>query len=151
VALSPGPVTSGESRDPAADGGIGGAASVATASLTRLRVLCEPPFDLEVVVRAGARALVLRGELDLLTRAHVGRALDEARARGESVRLLDLRELDFMDCAGLDVVLAAAWGARADGGELTVVIGAGHGRRLFELLDVSELRLVDAGAGDRAG
>jgi anti-anti-sigma factor len=140
-------VAPGKSRDPHTGGGSGGPAPPGTASLARLRVLSEPPFDLEAVVRAGARALVMRGELDVLTRGHVARALAAARARGEPVRRLDVRELDFMDCAGLEVVLAAARDARADGGELTVVVGAGHGRRLFELLDLSaELRLVDVRA-----
>jgi anti-anti-sigma factor len=117
-----------------------------------MRVLFEPPFDLEAVVLGGVRALAVRGELDLLTRHRVHRALAEARAAGRAVRLLDLRALDFMDCAGLDAVLAAARRARADGDELDVVIGAGHGRRIFELLDLSaELRVIDEEAGEPPG
>jgi anti-anti-sigma regulatory factor len=59
---------------------------------------------------------------------------------------VDLRALDFLDCGGLDGLLAGARRARAGGRRLVVLIGAGHGRRLFELLDLTaELEVMDQG------
>jgi anti-anti-sigma regulatory factor len=94
----------------------------------------------------------VRGELDLLTRGIVDQAFVEAEAAGAPVRIVDLGELELMDCGGLAGLLAPAWRARADGRRrLVVLIGAGHGRRLLELLDMTaDLDVVDHGSGSGA-
>jgi anti-sigma B factor antagonist len=79
--------------------------------------------------------LALHGELDLATADLVADRLRALRERRETV-LLDLDELEFIDAAGLRVVLTAADDARRDGWELTVTRGSAPVRRLFELLDV---------------
>jgi anti-sigma B factor antagonist len=108
----------------------------------------EPPFGLELAETERGRALALRGGLDLLTRVRVEGALAGEEATGAPVSVLDLRALDFMDCAGLDCVIAAARGARSQGRRLAVLIGAGRGRRLFDLLDLTaEVELIDEGSG----
>ena len=79
--------------------------------------------------------LALRGELDLATADLVADHLRALRERRATV-LLDLDELEFIDAAGLRVVLTAADDARRDRWALTVTRGSAPVRRLFELLDV---------------
>jgi anti-anti-sigma regulatory factor len=81
-----------------------------------------------------------------MTRSHIEVAFADAEAAGAPVRTVDLRELDFMDCAGLDGLLAAARRRREPDRPFVVVIGPGSGRRVLELLDVSEdLVVLDVG------
>jgi anti-anti-sigma factor len=124
---------------------VGGAAH-----LIGRRTQREPSFSGELVLLQGGPALVLRGELDFMTRGHVEVAFADAEAAGAPVRTVDLRELDFMDCAGLDGLVAAVRRRRADR-PVVVLIGAGSGRRVLELLDVSgDLTVLDLGRDSRA-
>lgn len=77
----------------------------------------------------------LRGELDLATADVVADRLTGLRRRGADV-VLDLDELEFIDAAGVRVVLTAAEHARGDGAAFTVTRGSAPVRRLFELLDL---------------
>jgi len=106
----------------------------------------EPSFSAELVLLQGGPTLVLRGELDVMTRSHIEVALADAEAAGALVRTVDLRELDFMDCAGLDGLVAVARRRGEPDRPFVVVIGSGSGRRVLELLDVSEdLVILDVG------
>jgi anti-anti-sigma factor len=53
--------------------------------------------------------------------------------------LLDLDELTFMDAKGARLVLEAAENARRDGWALAVTPGSAPVRRLFQLLDITDL------------
>jgi anti-anti-sigma factor len=119
--------------------------------MARERVLGGPPFAAELLELESGPALVLRGELDLLTGSLVELAFADAEALGATVRVVDLRGLDFMDLSGLDGLLGAARRRRRGDQRLVVVIGAGRGRRLLEILDVSaQLEVVDFGPEARA-
>lgn len=78
-----------------------------------------------------------RGELDVAACPRLEHALHAAEATARMV-VLDLRELDFMDCAGLHVVLDAS--ARLDlvGRRLVVVPGGADVELLFELTGARE-------------
>jgi anti-anti-sigma factor len=94
-----------------------------------------PTFEvLELRHTVGAR-LQVRGELDLATADVVADRLRGLRERHEAV-LLDLDALEFIDAAGLRVILTAAHDARTDGWAFTVTRGSAPVRRLFELLDL---------------
>jgi anti-anti-sigma factor len=123
--------------------------SVATASIQEVRIMSSrkdaavPPFGLWVgSFRDGDRqVVVLEGELDLATMDGVERAL--VRAGGTDARLIvvDLRELEFMDCSGLRVLWAAH---RREGERLVLVRGPEHVQRVFEISGlVSALAFVD--------
>jgi len=86
--------------------------------------------------------LAVRGELDLATAGRLAERLRALRDRRETV-LLDLDELEFMDAAGLRVVLTAAQHARTDGWAFTVSRGSAPVRRLFELLGVDPRVCLD--------
>lgn len=67
-----------------------------------------------------AGALILRGEIDRSNSASLARSLEAVAARRDEVRL-DLRELSFIDVAGLRAIRNAAEQIEAAGGSLTLV------------------------------
>lgn len=100
------------------------------------------PIEVTELRETARVRLAVRGELDLATADQVAERLRALRGRGEAV-LLDLDELEFMDAAGLRVVLSAAEEARKDGWSFTVTRGSAPVRRLYELLDIERLVPLD--------
>jgi anti-anti-sigma factor len=111
---------------------------VATASIQEGRIMSSrkdapmPLFGLRVgSFRDGdAYVVVLEGELDLATMEGVERELERVGGTDARLIVVDLRELDFMDCSGLRVVRAAH---QREGERLVVVRGPDHVQRVFEI------------------
>ena len=83
------------------------------------------------------------GELDLATAPQLELPLRKAQLRARLV-VLDLRQLTFMDCAGMHVVVAASNHARQAGAHLVLVRGPSTVDRLFTLTGTSDvLEIVD--------
>ena len=61
------------------------------------------------------------GELDFATSPQLERALAASSAR---LVVLDMRDVGFMDCAGVDTIVAASERAREDGRRLILLRGA---------------------------
>lgn len=97
-------------------------------------------YDLAIEVDGSGAAvrIRLRGELDILTAPILAEALGRLLIPGQRPVLIDLRELGFMDCAGLAVFLAAAAGG-ADRTSLGFVGASPNVRRVFELTGHAEL------------
>jgi anti-anti-sigma factor len=72
-------------------------------------------LSLDVRPERGRVVVAVRGELDMATIGSVEDALQELREAGSRDVVLDLRALTFVDCAGLNMLLAADRDARADG------------------------------------
>lgn len=89
-----------------------------------------PPLQIERRSDADAEIVLVSGELDLSTAPHLAAELGCAQATGADV-LVDLEEVEFMDCAGLRVLVEAS--AASGGGAFSVTPGPGQVRRLFEL------------------
>ena len=88
--------------------------------------------------------LALRGELDLASAPALQRQLDLARRRGIENVLVDLRELEFLDAVGLQVLLYAHRRFLEGGHELRLRRGPKAVHRLFELTHtVAIFRFVD--------
>ena len=83
------------------------------------------------------------GELDLATAPLLDKTLREAQLDGRVV-VLDLRKLDFMDSAGVHVIVDAAERARREGRRLVVLRGPARVDRVFmltgtaDVLDISD-------------
>jgi anti-sigma B factor antagonist len=77
--------------------------------------------------------IALAGELDLSAVARVEPALREAESKR---RVLDLRDLTFMDSSGLRMILAAGAAARREGWALQIVPGPPAVQRVFEICGV---------------
>jgi anti-anti-sigma factor len=93
---------------------------------------------LEVEVASGDPALVVvRGEIDLLTAADLGRALREviARRRPSAIHV-DLSAVAFIDSTGIQVLVATRADARAAGIALRVVAASGPVLRVLRLAGV---------------
>jgi anti-anti-sigma factor len=95
-------------------------------------------FALEEIQGVDRMTLRCSGELDLETSArlesHARRGLD----RRCGAVTLDLRELTFMDCRGLGVLLELELLALEGGWRFDVSHARGSVRRLFELTEVAD-------------
>ena len=80
-----------------------------------------------------AVTVALRGELDFARAYTFDEEMRRLEAQHPSAIVLDLRELDFVDSAGLGRVLALQRRARRDGRRLVVVRGCRAVERLFAL------------------
>ena len=101
----------------------------------------EPvPFRCDVAREGEVTRITLAGELDLSSAAKVEPLL---RDKPTEQRLLDLRELTFMDSSGLQLILAAHAAARREGATLQIVPGPPAVQRVFQICGVEhELRFV---------
>jgi anti-sigma B factor antagonist len=88
-------------------------------------------------------AVVAVGEIDLVTVDAVQAEIDAARGETRVV-LLDLRDVTFIDSAGVRLVLEGSRALAAAGGELVVVRGGPEVRRVFDLVGLdSRVKMVD--------
>ena len=88
------------------------------------------------------------GDLDIATAPRLVRTLREAQLQARLV-VLDLRELAFMDSAGVHAIVDASSRARQAGRQLVVLRGPAHVDRLFALTGTSDA--VDVGDVGLAG
>ena len=95
--------------------------------------------------RAGAVSLRLTGELDLASAGFLERALRDAQADASQV-VVDLRDLAFLDCSGMRVILGAAQRARWTGHRLSVIPGPAQVDRVFTLTGAADVIDMSAGA-----
>jgi anti-anti-sigma factor len=106
----------------------------------------DSTLDLQVL-DCGASALVaLAGELDLATCGLLQAMLDgvlRARRKPRVSRLvLDMREVSFLDAAGIAPVLHARAVLNKRGGALEIRRPSAAVRRVLKLLDLSELAVA---------
>lgn len=81
-------------------------------------------------------ALVVRGELDLASAQKLEQTLREIEETRPGRVLIDLRELEFMDCTGLALMVRAQQRAHARGHQLALRRGPRQVQRLFEPTDL---------------
>ncbi|MEU8912599.1 STAS domain-containing protein [Streptomyces nigrescens] len=74
----------------------------------------------------------LFGELDFPSAARTNSRLDPVTAGNRPHTVLDLRQVDFLDCGGIGVLCRARRRTRAHGGRLSLVI---TDRRFLRILD----------------
>ncbi|MFJ4776626.1 STAS domain-containing protein [Streptomyces sp. NPDC088762] len=98
-----------------------------------------PLFQVTTALDADVAALRLAGELDLDTAVRLRAAIAECFARRPPRVLLDLWDLRFCDCGGLNVLLEARSVADRIGTEVRMEGACGQVARLFALTGVDEL------------
>jgi len=94
-----------------------------------------PQLILETTRIGDHDVVVAAGEIDLASAPRVGLALEPFA--GQPV-VLDLRRVEFMDSAGLKVLLRQRSRIEESGGDLRLVVGNGAVGRLLELTGVSD-------------
>jgi anti-anti-sigma factor len=102
--------------------------------------------DFSVTRRHAGEAVVVVpvGEIDMATIDAVQAQIDAAAGEARLV-VLDLREVTFIDSAGVRLVLQGTRELAATGRELAVVQGPAAVRRVFELVGLDgRVRIVDS-------
>ena len=102
---------------------------------------------LNVGVRNQADAVVLHldGELDLASAPQFEGELERADVTAAATLVLDLRDLQFIDSAGLRMIVSAHEKARERGQEFAVTRGSEQVQRLLAITRIGEhLRIIDA-------
>ena len=107
---------------------------------------CRPlsfAFEVRVTHGPGWDRVTLKGELDLATAPLLEDELDRLERDPAALLVMDLRQLSFMDLAGMRVLLAARDRALLSMRRLAFVRGPRVVHRLFELVGVEhELDLI---------
>lgn len=98
----------------------------------------------------GSSCVQMTGELDLAGSPTVDAMVRQAQLDARLV-MLDLRELTFMDCAGLHVIVDAAIRARREAERLVVARGKPQVDMVFQLVGSSRwLEMIDLEATEPA-
>jgi anti-sigma B factor antagonist len=96
-------------------------------------------FELTVQqIGTGAVSIRLRGALDLAYAYRFDDELRHAERDASSCLVLDLRELDFVDSAGISRILAARRRARRAGRRLVLVRGSKAVQRFLQVAALTE-------------
>jgi anti-sigma B factor antagonist len=101
----------------------------------------------------GHLIVTLCGELDVVDAASIAAALTAAAARNPRI-IIDLAELEFIDCSGLRVLARAREQARRAGGDLLLAAPRRQVRRVLALTGLADVFSVYtslAGAAQTAG
>jgi len=100
-----------------------------------------PPHQFQIRVQPGREAVGVQpiGELDLPASRRLSTALDELVATGFEHIVIDLRGLEFIDCAGVRVLLAQHAAAVRDGRRLSLIHGRACIRRVFALTETLDM------------
>jgi anti-anti-sigma factor len=99
-------------------------------------------FELDTTPLGCAALVTLRGELDMLATAELESALERLT---DDVIALDLRELLFLDSAGLRTIVLAGHRLSGEERRLVLVRGCQAVQRVFELTRMTDrLEFVDA-------
>jgi anti-anti-sigma factor len=101
-----------------------------------------PRFGCEVIPERDRVRIAPAGELDLATAPELERTAGELWAAGFTHVVLDLREVCFLDVAGLRMILKLDAAARADGSTFELIPGPPQVQRVLDLTGAQErLRL----------
>ena len=95
-------------------------------------------FTCRVAPDGNRRALVVGGEIDLHTAAALRRAVDSSVASGAASLVLDLRDVTFVDVAGLTFLLDLRRRGRRGGFALELIPPRAEVMRLFDLTQTRE-------------
>ena len=90
----------------------------------------DPRFAIGVRTANGRAFVIPRGELDMATTDEVAARIDALVRDGHEVVVLDLRELTFMDSAGLRLVVEQT---RSADRQVSLIDGTEPVARLFDL------------------
>jgi anti-sigma B factor antagonist len=93
-----------------------------------------------------ATLLVLRGELDMLTASQLRECLVEVIDEGTRV-VIDMEALDFLDSAGLGILVGGLKRARTHGGELELVCSSSAVLKPIEITGLDRVFTIRRGYG----
>jgi anti-sigma B factor antagonist len=98
-----------------------------------------PEVRLPVEVVCGVPVVTAPEEIDITNAAALRAALFEAGAHGRGAMVADMSGTQFCDSAGLHVLVRAHKRARAEGGELLLVVPATTVLRVFAITGIDRM------------
>jgi anti-sigma B factor antagonist len=98
-----------------------------------------PEVRLPVEVVRGVAVVTAPEEIDITNAAALRAALLEAAAHGRGAMVADMSGTQFCDSAGLHVLVRAHKRARAEGGELLLVVPASTVLRIFAITGIDRM------------
>lgn len=108
-------------------------------------VSSEEHLRIEVRTAPDRVIFELHGELDLLAAPLLQAQIEQTDLDSRGILVLDLQQLQFVDSAGLRVILAAHESARQRGQEFALTKGSDQVQRLLNIAGVDEhLRIIDS-------
>ncbi|MDI9888252.1 STAS domain-containing protein [Streptomyces sp. HNM0645] len=120
--------------------GSGSWGAAAAAAAAPASPAAPPPFTTDTYPGSDGRlVVVLRGELDFDTAPALRFALREALGRSRTGLELDLQGVPFLDCSGLNVLLAMRDDARDRGRSMTLGARSPAVARLLDLSGTASL------------
>ena len=94
----------------------------------------------------GTTCLVLRGDLDLSTAPDLREALVEVIDEGARI-VIDMEAIDFLDSAGLGILVGGLKRARTSGGELELVCSSRAVLKPIEITGLDRVFTIHRGTG----
>ncbi len=112
----------------------------------------HPPTAFRVmdVGMRGAPGVAVHGEVDVAAVPTLVAALDQAIRESTGAFVIDLCDVEFLDSAGLSVLLRARALLGRDDRQLAVVCPPGAVRRLFEVAGIADLLILFGSREDAA-
>ena len=114
-----------------------------------LRGALRPPgpvrFEVTVSHQPGHVSVEIRGELDVLTTPRLAGELNTLVRRSDADLVVDLRQAEFIDSAGLQILLATQRRLTQASRKLTVLCDEGPVRRVIELTRLTDLLGLERG------
>jgi anti-sigma B factor antagonist len=112
------------------------------------RSLAWPPsfdaLDLRVEIHSGVPAIAeISGEMDIASASWLRETLLAAIRRHGPAISVDLQGVTFLDCAGINVLLATARRARLEGGRMRVVRPSARAWQVIRLLGLQHVLTRD--------
>lgn len=105
--------------------------------------------DIQVVPRDGLPVVRVRGEIDLSNADAVLRSIEAAIDEHAPGLVVDLRELEFLDSAGVRLLFESARVVAAAGGRFVTLVDPGSpALRVLELAEATSLFLVETTEAD---
>lgn len=92
--------------------------------------------------------LELHGELDLLGAPALEEAIEDVETSSPAILVLDLQDLQFLDSAGLRVILAAHERSQQQVWEFAITRGSEQVQRLFTIAGVGDHLRIIASPGE---
>ena len=111
----------------------------------------DASFEVTDSGHPGVAVLEVRGEIDVATSPQMRDQLGEMVEHKPELLIVDLTDVSFIDSTGLGVLVEAVTGARADGGDLRLVVTQPHIIKLFELTGLDTVFSVVSSTSEAVG
>jgi anti-sigma B factor antagonist len=102
------------------------------------------PLSIDVERDDRTRVLVLRGDLDAATASQLRECLVEVIDEGTRI-VIDMEALDFLDSAGLGILVGGLKRARTHGGELELVCSSSAVLKPIEITGLDRVFTIHRG------